>query len=68
MDREVMSTTDSHMSGRGKLDRWVPGPYVVVILGQCCKTCGCGIEPGATGYKCADGFVRCAEHRQEQQR
>lgn len=52
---------DGHMSRRGKLGTWVPGPFVVMTLSQHCYQCRVSIMPGATAYRCADGAVRCAE-------
>ena len=58
-----MSMSDAHMSKRGKMDRWILGPFVVMTLSQRCFECRVYIVPGATACKCADGAVRCAECR-----
>jgi hypothetical protein len=39
-----------------------PRPFAVPILGQTCHTCQDEIPPGATGWRCADGWVRCGRH------
>lgn len=60
---EIRTTlSDAHMSQRGKLDRWVPGPFVVMTLSQHCFDCRDSIPPGATAHRSPDGEVRCAEH------
>ena len=56
----------------GKLDPWIPGPFVAMTE-QICHDCRVPdlalrtpeayIPPGATAYRCADGWVRCAVHR-----
>lgn len=43
------------------LNRWIPGPFTVMTLGQQCFDCRVGIAPGATAYRCKDGEVRCAD-------
>jgi hypothetical protein len=43
--------------------QWIPGPFTVMTVGQTCATCSAQIPPGSTGYRCADGCVRCEEHR-----
>jgi hypothetical protein len=57
--------------GQGSQDPWpAPGQsafsFVVMIAGGYpCHTCRVMITPGATGYRCGDGQVRCAEHKSE---
>lgn len=48
-----------------RLDKWIPGPFVVMTLGQTCGTCRVPGMPGETAYRCADGYVRCAEHQHD---
>ena len=52
---------DGHMSRRGKLDRWVPGPFVVLTLSQHLLECRSASRRALTAYRCADGNVRCAD-------
>ena len=40
-------------------DGWAPGPFMMTI-GQVCHACRAQIVPGAAGYRCPDGNVRCA--------
>ena len=45
-----------------RLDRWEPGPFTVMTLGQHCAGCQEYIAPGETAWRCPDGQVRCREH------